>query len=85
MKQTRQTYGNDKLIIAARSDIGKKRKGKVYNQLTKAFDIDTWIGQVNPRTGELWCEDVPDWVPDENGKTQKVLGKWIESDLVKII
>ena len=79
------TYGNNnRMIIATRSDLGKKRKGKVFNPNTNQFDLETWIGQVNPANGDLWCEDIPDWVVDENGKLQKVLGKWVERDLVQM-
>ena len=82
----KQTYGknNNRLIIAAQSDLSKQKKGRVYNAHTKQFDLETVLGAENPRTGEIWCEDIVDYVENEFGGKEKVLGKWIAKDLIMI-
>ena len=83
----KQTYNknNNRMIIAAESRLSKKRKGMVFNALTKQFDLKTELGAENPRTGQIWCEDIVDYVEDDFGRKEKVYGKWIDKDLIKVI
>lgn len=82
----KQTYQKErKLVIAAQSNLSKQKKGRVFNAHTKQFDLETALGAENPRTGEIWCEDLIDYVENDFGVKEKVLGKWVEKDLVKMI
>lgn len=83
--KTTYNKNNNRLIIAAESRLSHKRKGRVFNTFTKQFDLETVLGAENPRTGQIWCEDIIDYVEDDFGRKERVFGKWVDKDLIKVI